>query len=141
MTYATDGKRHNAEPGTFNHECGKPATWIGRTARGFESGYCDDCKARGYEARRVVSWRKAPETLTIGSLAEWFDFQDENADGLALQGFWPLSALNAALRGELLIGGGAAPLFRVVIDPAVAARIKPVVDSWGQVDTASDQYV
>lgn len=92
------------------------------------------------------SWERNPtprfaETLTIGSLAEWFDFQAENADGLVLQGFWPSSALNAALRGELLIGGGAGPLFRVVIDPAVAARIKPVVDSWGQVDTASDQYV
>ena len=28
-SYATDGKCHNAEPGTYGHECGKPATWIG----------------------------------------------------------------------------------------------------------------
>lgn len=81
------------------------------------------------------------ETLTIGSLAEWFDFQAENADGLALQGFWPSGAFSAALRGELLIGGGAGPLVRVVIAREVAERVRLVVDSWGQVDTASDQYV
>ena len=28
-SYATDGKCHNAEPGTYGHECGKPAAWIG----------------------------------------------------------------------------------------------------------------
>jgi hypothetical protein len=31
-TYATDGRCHNSEPGTFNHECGKPATFIGPMA-------------------------------------------------------------------------------------------------------------
>jgi hypothetical protein len=49
-SYATDGKCHNAEPGTFVHECGKPATWIGTSARGFRSGFCDQCKRQGHEA-------------------------------------------------------------------------------------------
>lgn len=53
MTYATDGKCDNVEPGTFNHECGRPATWVGTHPNGFKSGYCDDCRAFGYEARNV----------------------------------------------------------------------------------------
>jgi hypothetical protein len=40
----------NAEPGTFNHECGKPAVWIGTNTAGHEQQFCDDCKARGWEA-------------------------------------------------------------------------------------------
>jgi len=55
-TYATDGKCHNAEPGTYGHECGKPAAWIGTKASGFRSGYCDKCKRQGYEARGVTQW-------------------------------------------------------------------------------------
>lgn len=58
MSYATDGKCHNAEPGTYGHECGKPAVWIGTAKSGFKSGYCDDCKKRGYEARSVKEWEK-----------------------------------------------------------------------------------
>jgi hypothetical protein len=50
MNYATDGICHNSEPGTFNHECGKPAVWIGTSARGFRCGFCDDCKLHGFEA-------------------------------------------------------------------------------------------
>lgn len=56
-SYATDGKCHNAEPGTYGHECGKPATWIGTTGGGFASGYCADCKANGTEARLCVEWK------------------------------------------------------------------------------------
>lgn len=56
MTYATDGRCHNAEAGTFNHECGRPAAWIGRYPKGYESGFCDECKAHGREARGVVRW-------------------------------------------------------------------------------------
>ncbi len=55
--YATDGHCHNAQPGTYGHECGKPATWIGTDSNGFQSGFCDDCKANGYEARGL-SWRR-----------------------------------------------------------------------------------
>jgi hypothetical protein len=51
-TYAIDGVCHNAEPGTFNHECGKPATFIGTRADGFTSGFCDACKANGWEPSR-----------------------------------------------------------------------------------------
>jgi hypothetical protein len=56
MTYATDGKCHNAEPGTFGHECGKPAVWIGTQADGFKSGFCVACRARGWEARSCIAW-------------------------------------------------------------------------------------
>lgn len=55
-TYATDGKCHNAEPGTYGHECGQPAAWIGTKPSGFRSGYCDKCKRQGYEAREVKQW-------------------------------------------------------------------------------------
>ena len=56
-SYVTDGKCHNAEPGTYNHECGKPAAWIGTNRNGFSSGFCDNCRRNGYEARTVVEWR------------------------------------------------------------------------------------
>jgi hypothetical protein len=55
--YATDGKCHNANHGTYGHECGKPATWIGRKASGFESGFCDHCRQHGDEAREFASFR------------------------------------------------------------------------------------
>lgn len=58
LTYAQDGKCHNAEPGTFGHECGAPATWIGTKANGFQSGFCDECKAHGTEARRFAQWQR-----------------------------------------------------------------------------------
>jgi hypothetical protein len=57
-SYATDGKCHNAQPGTYGHECGKPAQWLGTTAKGFQSGFCEACKQHGYEARGVISWAK-----------------------------------------------------------------------------------
>jgi hypothetical protein len=57
--YATDGCCHNSEPGTFNHECGKPAAWIGVTRDGFASGYCDHCRQHGSEARSVAYWYPA----------------------------------------------------------------------------------
>ena len=56
VTYETDGACHNAEPGTYGHECGRPAQWIGTSARGFRSGYCSACKATGFEARNVTQW-------------------------------------------------------------------------------------
>lgn len=49
MSYATDGKCHNADTGTFGHECGKPATWLGVTETGYASGFCDHCKSYGSE--------------------------------------------------------------------------------------------
>lgn len=56
--YATDGKCHNAEPGHYGHECGKPATWLGIQPTGFASGFCDDCKVRGYERRGFPCWER-----------------------------------------------------------------------------------
>jgi hypothetical protein len=56
MNYATDGKCHNVEPGTYGHECGKPAAWIGEAGSGFRSGFFEDCKRDGYEARNMVLW-------------------------------------------------------------------------------------
>jgi hypothetical protein len=57
-TYATDGCCHNAEPGTYNHECGKLATFIGIRADGFASGFCDACKSNGFEASHYTRWEK-----------------------------------------------------------------------------------
>lgn len=56
--YATDGKCHNAKSGSYNHECGKPATWLGTDRNGFTSGFCDPCKEHGRETRDVVCWQK-----------------------------------------------------------------------------------
>lgn len=52
--YETDGRCHNANVGTYGHECGKPAAWIGETRNGFRSGFCGDCKETGDEARQCV---------------------------------------------------------------------------------------
>ncbi len=58
-TYATDGRCHNANPGTYGHECGRARTWIGIQPSGFRQGFCDRCKADGYEARTVTQWLAA----------------------------------------------------------------------------------
>ncbi len=47
----------NAEPGTFGHECGRPASWIGKKESGFTACFCEECKRFGYEARRMIEWR------------------------------------------------------------------------------------
>ena len=48
----------NVEPGTYNHECGKPAKWVGQKESGFMACFCDDCKAHGYEAKQMKKWFK-----------------------------------------------------------------------------------
>ncbi len=64
-SYATDGKCHNAEPGTYGHECGKPAMWISDDPHsGFTSGFCLRCRAEGYEARGRINWRLVPVLST-----------------------------------------------------------------------------
>jgi len=55
-SYATDGVCHNAEPGTYGHECGKPAVWVGTSPGGFRSGFCQRCRDTGYEARSFTDW-------------------------------------------------------------------------------------
>lgn len=62
--YATDGRCHNSEPGTFNHECGAPATRIGVDRRGFASGYCERCAVHGHEAQDVIEWHPIPAAAT-----------------------------------------------------------------------------
>ncbi len=64
MSYATDGKCHNSEPGTFNHECGKPATWIGIRRNGFRSGFCDQCKDHGAEAKQYFTFCRIRQEVT-----------------------------------------------------------------------------
>jgi len=49
----------NAEPGTFGHECGKPATFIGTNANsGAQACFCADCKEHGHEARCFGDWHQ-----------------------------------------------------------------------------------
>jgi hypothetical protein len=55
-TYATDGRCHNSQPGTYGHECGRPAVYLGQTKTGFVSGFCSACRHGGYEARDIVQW-------------------------------------------------------------------------------------
>jgi hypothetical protein len=63
--YATDGVCHNAELGTYNHECGKPAKWLGIYPNGrFAMGFCDACRQLGYEARTVSEWQPLPREET-----------------------------------------------------------------------------
>lgn len=57
MSYAIDGKCHNAEPGTYGHECGKPAVWNAENANGFRSGFCARCRSVGSEARGFHGWQ------------------------------------------------------------------------------------
>jgi hypothetical protein len=67
MSYeVTDGKCHNANRGTYGHECGKPATWTASkpsTVFGgtFTSMFCDRCKREGDEAREFSGWRRIGE--------------------------------------------------------------------------------
>ena len=58
---ATDGKCHNANRGTFGHECGRPAAWIGVKPNGYHSGFCEECKDHGDEAKFFVEWERVPE--------------------------------------------------------------------------------
>lgn len=51
----------NAEPGTFNHECGKPATWTGTRANGSVMRFCDHCKMHGYEATGFIAWERTAQ--------------------------------------------------------------------------------
>lgn len=46
----------NSEPGTFNHECGRPAIWRGFHRNGHVQLFCDACHCTGHEAAFVVRW-------------------------------------------------------------------------------------
>ena len=58
--YADDGLCHNANSGTYGHECGKPATWTGTKPSGWSSGFCDRCKEQGDEAKGFTAWTRRP---------------------------------------------------------------------------------
>ena len=74
-SYATDGRCHNAEPGTFNHECGNVAVWLGTKATGFQSGFCDYCKEHGWERQPYVTWEPITPAMNeynaTASIAAW----------------------------------------------------------------------
>jgi len=122
---AIDGKCHNTEPGTFNHECGRPAVWIGENAKGSRSGYCEDCRHHGYEARRAVRWTRIPskpmdyparDPVALTALAaEHVRLTPEELDALAVElaccaGFADLLATDRWYR----------PTMRVDLDPRYA---------------------
>jgi hypothetical protein len=46
----------NAEPGTYGHECGKPAQWQAAKPNGYTSTFCDRCRQDGTEARAYGNW-------------------------------------------------------------------------------------
>jgi hypothetical protein len=46
----------NANRGTFNHECNKPACWIGTHSDGHRQYFCNSCRHTGDEAQPVKSW-------------------------------------------------------------------------------------
>ena len=47
--YPRHGSCSNANRGTYGHECGKPAAWLGTRPNGFQSGRCDRCRREGDE--------------------------------------------------------------------------------------------
>jgi hypothetical protein len=57
MSYAIDGVCHNAEAGTYGHECGQPAVWTAESTNGFRFGVCARCRAEGDEVRGMHGWQ------------------------------------------------------------------------------------
>jgi predicted ester cyclase len=47
----------NSEPGTFNHECGRPAEFTGTHPSGHRQNFCAACRTNGHEARTVTRWQ------------------------------------------------------------------------------------
>jgi hypothetical protein len=58
-SYALDGKCHNANFGTYGHECGKLAKWLGIKCNGWATGFCENCKNNGDERALMAEWVKA----------------------------------------------------------------------------------
>jgi hypothetical protein len=67
MALAVDwlSRCHNANRGTYGHECGKPAQWLAEgiskhDPSGFyTTSFCDRCKREGDERHGMMNWRKA----------------------------------------------------------------------------------
>lgn len=95
----------NSEPGTFNHECGKPALWIGQTLDGREACFCEDCRWNGHESLDKVRWWEVPppqqleaeerdpyagDTADVGDEVTWTDPTDQRAfEELTVVRVWP----------------------------------------------------
>ena len=60
----------NAEPGSYGHECGEAAGFIGSRADGGQSCFCATCKAQGSEARHYADWQALPTMGQGDSAAE-----------------------------------------------------------------------
>ena len=67
----------NAEPGSYGHECGEPAGFIGSRADEGQACFCSACRERGFEARRYSDWQALP---TIGQ-------GDEATEATAVRAF------------------------------------------------------
>ena len=49
----------NAEPGSFGHECGAPAIFIGTCIEGgAQACFCAECKERGHDACGYDGWHR-----------------------------------------------------------------------------------
>jgi hypothetical protein len=53
----------NAQIGSFNHECGRPASFQGTHASGHKQWFCGECRTYGHEARGVKSWLPIEKAL------------------------------------------------------------------------------
>ena len=60
----------NAEPGSYGHECGEPASFIGSRADGGQSNFCFACKERWFEARCYSDWQALPTMGQGDSVAD-----------------------------------------------------------------------
>ena len=60
----------NTEPGSYGHECGERAGFIGSGADGGQSCFCSACKAQGSEARRYSHWQAMSKKAQGDNAAE-----------------------------------------------------------------------
>ena len=60
----------NAEPGSYGHECGEAAAFIGSRPDGGQSCFCSACKAHGSEAQRYALWQELPTMGRADNAAE-----------------------------------------------------------------------
>jgi hypothetical protein len=69
----------NANHGTFGHECGKPARWVGVQRSGWHQAFCGHCRDHGDEARPCVSFHEiaAGDICDDGRLHRWDVPEDE----------------------------------------------------------------
>jgi hypothetical protein len=124
-SYATDGKCHNAEPGTYGHECGKPAAWIGTTAGGFSAGYCADCKRNGSEARICVSWTPAAAPAPV-----WADTPATRCS---------VAALPLLVEAHTRLHGVAAPHASRIAE-RIGALLDSIIDVAGDVEAYGNKW-